>query len=270
MKKTILITGASSGIGLSTVQLFNREGWNVVATARKPETVDENLRSLERTLWLRLDVTDEKSIADTVSRAKAKFGQIDVVVNNAGYGLVGPFEASQSGQVERQFSTNVFGLMNVVREVLPHFRERRQGTIINVSSMGGLITFPLYSIYHASKFAVEGFSEALQHELKAFNIRVKLIEPGPIKTNFYERSMEIMRKPGLSAYDDYVERAMKNMQASGRSAPGPEAVAITILRAANDKSWRLRYPVNSESILALRKLLPDELFFSLVRSIVLR
>jgi len=268
--KTILFTGASSGIGLSSVQLFLKEGWRVVATMRNPQAVADKLPPSANLFVVSLDVTDGESIKSGFAFAMSRLGSLDVVVNNAGYGLIGPFEASEPEQVERQFSTNVFGLMNLVREVLPHFRERREGTIINVSSMGGLFTFPLYSVYNSTKFAVEGFSEALQHELRQFGVRVKLIEPGPIRTEFYERSQEIMRKPGLSAYDALVNRAMKNMQESGKMAPGSEAVAQTILHAATDRSWRLRYPVNSQGILALRKLLPDNLFFALVRTIVLR
>jgi NAD(P)-dependent dehydrogenase (short-subunit alcohol dehydrogenase family) len=269
MTKTVLITGSSSGIGRATAQLFQQQGWNVAATMRNPEKGGDWFKH-DRTLAVRLDVTDTASIQEALRESLARFGSLDVLVNNAGYGAVGPFEASKPEQVERQISTNVIGVMNVTREVLPHFRERREGLIINVASVGGRITFPLYSLYHATKWAVEGFSESLAFELEPLNIRVKIIEPGPIKTEFYDRSMDVMRKLGLTAYDDYVARAMPNMQRSGETAPGPEVVAKTILRAATDGSRRVRYPVNSSAILALRRLLPLRLFMAVVKRVVLR
>jgi NAD(P)-dependent dehydrogenase (short-subunit alcohol dehydrogenase family) len=269
MNKTILITGASSGIGHATAVLFQKRGWNVAATMRSPEK-GADLSGLKSLACIRLDVIDIASIKEAISETMSRFGAIDAVVNNAGYGLVGPFEASTPEQVERQFRTNVFGLMNVTREILPHFRERRDGVILNVSSMGGRITFPLYSVYHATKWAVEGFSESLQFELRQFNVRVKIIEPGPIKTDFYDRSMDLISKPGLSAYDDIVARAMPNMQRAGETAPGPERVARVIYKAATDGSWKMRYSANSAMILALRRLLPLNAFTSIVRRAVLR
>jgi NAD(P)-dependent dehydrogenase (short-subunit alcohol dehydrogenase family) len=267
--KTVFITGASSGIGQATARLFQEKGWNVVATMRSPEKA-EGLTKHDRTLVLRLDVTDIDTIRSSLQEAIARFGAVDVLVNNAGYGLVGPFEASTPQQVERQIGTNVIGLMNVTREVIPHLRERRDGIIVNLSSMGGRITFPLYSVYHATKWAVEGFSEALVYELESFNIRVKIIEPGAIKTDFYDRSQDLVSKPGLTSYDSFVAKAMPKMQQAGATAPGPEVVAMTIFKAATDGSWRLRYPVNSASILWLRRLLPTRFFMAVVKSQVLK
>lgn len=267
--KTVFITGASSGIGLATARLFQDKGWNVVATMRSPEKAEALMKN-ERTLVLRLDVTDLGSIRSALKEAIARFGSVDVLVNNAGYGLVGPFEASTPEQVQRQINTNVIGLMNVTREFIPLFRERRNGIIVNVSSMGGRITFPLYSVYHATKWAVEGFSEALVYELEPFNVRVKIIEPGAIKTDFYDRSQDLMTKPGLTAYDSFVAKAMAKVQQTGATAPGPDVVAMTIFRAATDGSWRLRYPVNSASILWLRRFLPTRLFMGVVKSKVLK
>lgn len=267
--KTILITGASSGIGEAAVRLFSRKSWNVLATMRSPEKAGD-LASLPGVTILRLDVTDLDTIRQSVAEGLAKHGAIDAVVNNAGYGMVGAFEASTAERVERQFATNVFGLMNVTREVLPSMRDRKSGAIINISSVGGRITFPLYSVYHATKFAVEGFSESLQYELRQFNIRVRLIEPGPIKTPFYDRSQDLVIKDGLTAYDTFVAKALPQMQKEGHSAPGPAGVAYTIYEAANDSSYRLRYPINAEAMLALRKVLPDRAVFKLVRSILLK
>jgi NAD(P)-dependent dehydrogenase (short-subunit alcohol dehydrogenase family) len=269
MSKTILITGSSSGIGRATAEHFQQRGWNVVATMRTPDKGADWAREHNLTL-ARLDVTDIATIRQAISATMTKFGKIDAIVNNAGYGLVGPFEASTPAQVERQFATNVTGLMNVTREIIPHFRERRDGVIINVASMGGRITFPLYSVYHGTKWAVEGFTEALLYELQPFNIRVKIIEPGPIRTDFYDRSMDLMKKPGLTAYDAFVAKAMPNMNKAGATAPGPEVVAKAIYRAATDGSWKLRYQANTMGLLALRRLLPTGVFMGIVRSQVVK
>lgn len=268
MAKTLLLTGSSSGIGRATALHFVARGWNVLATMRAPERAGDWAQRPGLEL-LRLDVTDPASITSAVTEAIARHGAIDALVNNAGYGLVGPFEATTGEQVARQFATNVFGLMDVTRAVVPHLRERRGGVIVNVASMGGRITFPLYSVYHGSKWAVEGFSEALQFELEPFGVRVKIVEPGPIRTDFYERSMDLVRKPGLTAYDGFVARAMPSMQRAGETAPGPEAVAKVIWRAATDGSRRLRYPANSKGILMLRRLLPERLFMAVVKASVL-
>lgn len=265
-KQTVLITGASSGIGKATAQRFLAAGWNVAATMRQPGAAADH----PGLTLLPLDVTSPASIEAAIADAERLLGPLDVVVNNAGYGLVGPFEAATDEQIRRQFETNVFGLMNVVRAVLPGMRARRSGVIINVASMGGRITFPLYSLYHGTKWAVEGFSESLQYELEPFGIRVKIIEPGAIKTDFYDRSMDVITKAGLTAYDAFVQRAMPNMQRAGATAPGPEVVADAIFTAATDHSPRLRYSAATKGILALRRLLPDRLFMSVVRSAVLR
>lgn len=262
---TVFITGASSGIGQATARLFQERGWNVVATMRSPEKAGAWTQQ-ERTLCTRLDVLDLPSIQAAVQAALDRFGQIEVLVNNAGYGVVGPFEASTPEQVERQLATNVAGLMNVTRELLPHFRERRAGVLVNVASVGGRVTFPLYSIYHATKWAVEGFTESLAYEVEPLGIRVKLIEPGPIKTDFYERSQDVLTRPGLTAYDEFVARTVPNLQQAGQNAPGPEVVAATIFRAATDGSTRLRYPVNASLVLAARSLLPVRWFMALIRS----
>ena len=269
MTQTIFITGASSGIGRSTAQLFQERGWNVAATMRNPDQAGDWIKQ-DRTLGLHLDVTDGESIQAAMDRAVTHFGTVDVLVNNAGYGAVGPFEASTPEQVERQIATNVTGLMNVTRAFLPHFRERRKGVIVNVSSVGGRITIPLYSVYHATKWAVEGFSEALVYELEPFGIRVKIIEPGPIKTDFYDRSQDVMTKPGLTAYDGFVARVMPTLQKAGAEAPGPEIVARTIYRAATDGRHSLRYPANSASVLLLRRLLPTGVFMAIVKRLFIK
>ena len=269
MNKVILITGASSGIGKETAKLFQTKNWKVAATMRTPEKA-EDLQKIADIETFRLDVTDVDSIKTAIKDVIEKFGRIDAIVNNAGYGLVGAFEAATQEQIEKQFQTNVFGLMNVCREILPYFRAEKRGTIVNVASMGGRITFPLYSLYHATKWAVEGFSESLQYEVEQFNIRIKIIEPGPIKTDFYERSMDLTRKDGLTAYDHFIDKAMPNMRKAGENAPDGTVVAQTIYEALTDGSKKMRYPVNSKMVLTARKLLPDWAFFRVIKGAVLK
>ena len=269
MNKVILITGASSGIGKETAKLFQTKNWKVAATMRAPEK-SEDLQRIADVECFRLDVTDVDSIKSAIAATLERFGRIDAVVNNAGYGLIGAFEAATPEQIEKQFQTNVFGLMNVCREILPVFRERKSGTIVNVASVGGRLAFPLGSAYHATKWAVEGFSESLQYEVEQFGIRIKIIEPGPIKTDFYDRSMDLTRKDGLHHYDALIERALPNMRKAGADAPDGSIVAQTIYEAVTDKSKKLRYGVNTKGILTARKLLPDAAFFRVIKSVILK
>lgn len=268
MAKTVLITGASTGIGRSTATLFAEQGWTVIATMRSPEKAKFESDQIH---VLPLDVTDSQSIQTAIDKSLTQFGTIDVLVNNAGYGLLGAFENCTPEQIQRQFATNVFGLMEVTRALLPHFRERRSGVIINIASIGGKISFPTYSLYNSTKWAVEGFSEGLQYELEQFNIRVKLIEPGPIKTDFYDRSPDIA-KSNLTVYDEFVDKVLSKINDSKDQGAPPEEVAKTIFKAANDSSRKLRYPADSGAragILA-RKLLPDSILSTMIRSTFVR
>jgi NAD(P)-dependent dehydrogenase (short-subunit alcohol dehydrogenase family) len=268
MKKTILITGSSTGIGKATVDYFVAQGWNVSATMRTPEkaqgfTKHENLKLYA------LDVTDPASIKKAIDLTIQDFGTIDVIVNNAGYGAVGIFEKASPDEIRKQYDTNVFGVMNVIREILPHFREKKGGTIINVTSMGGLITFPLYSLYHGTKWALEGFGESLQFELKPLNIKIKNVEPGAIKTDFYTRSMNVFKNPAITDYDQYEQVVFNNTQAAEKSAPGPEVVAKKIFKAANDNNFRIRYAVGGQApmLLIMRKMIPLSWFMGIVRMV---
>lgn len=265
MENVVLITGASSGIGIETAKLFQTKNWRVAATMRDP-SAHADLQKIADVECFRLDVTDTDSIKAAVGGVLEKFGRIDAVVNNAGYWLFGTFEGASPEQIRRQFDTNVFGLMNVCREVLPHFRERKKGTIVNISSVGGRVGLPAASAYSSTKFAVEGFTESLRYELRPLGIRVKIVEPGPIRTDFYGRS-EDTTSGGVSAeYDAFADRVKERMSKSAEGAPGGEAVAQTIYDAVTDGSNRLRYTVNTKGLLAARKLLPDAALFGLVRS----
>ncbi len=269
MEKVVLVTGASSGIGLHTAKLFQTKNWKVAATMRSPENAAD-LHQIVDLECIRLDVTDIDSIRSAIAETLDKFGRIDAVVNNAGYGLLGPFEAASSEQIERQFQTNVFGLFNVCREVIPYFREQKRGTIVNISSLGGRVAFPFSSLYNATKFAVEGFTESLQYELEPFNIRMKLIEPGPIKTDFYSRSQDIARKEGLSVYDHRLDPFLEFMEKGGNDAPDGSAVAQVIYDAVTDGSNKLRYPINTKGLLGLRRVLPAAVYTFLSKKIFLR
>ncbi len=262
MTKTILITGASTGIGRATALLFAQKGWNVAATMRNLDKGKDLLQHPNIRLF-RLDVMEPQSIAEALKACTAAFGAIDVIHNNAGYGLVGAFEAFTPAQIQKQFETNVFGVMNVTREILPYFRERQRGLIITSSSMGGLVTFPLWSVYHSTKWAVEGFLESLQYELRPFNIRVKNIEPGSTRTNF-ETSIDFVTS---APYADYTLKVNKTMLDSYKNAPTGETVAKQVWNAATDDTTTLRYPVGGQSrfILLARKFLPNSWFFGIVR-----
>ena len=264
--KTVLITGASSGIGRATAELFASKGWNVAATMRSPEKSD--LASVsDRIKLFKLDVTDQASVDAAVGDVLAAFGAIDVVVNNAGYGLMGPFEAQTDAQIRRQFECNLFGVLNVTRAVLPHMRERQQGRIVNVGSAAGRMTMPLYSMYSATKWALEGFSEGLWFELRQHNIKVKIIEPGMIKTDFFERSREIATKPGLTAYDTFVETVTPNIKAWEDAGAEPIVVARSIFRASTSIWPRLRYQPNATFTVWGRGWVPGHLYVRLIRRI---
>ncbi|WP_299461553.1 SDR family oxidoreductase [uncultured Microscilla sp.] len=186
--KTVLITGSSSGIGKAAVQFFQSKGWQVAGTMRRPENETE-LNRLDNVKLYALDVTSNESVKTAIHQAIKDFGGIDVVVNNAGYGLAGPFETATEEQIAKQYDTNLFGVMRVTREVLPHFRARKAGRFVNITSIGGLIALPFNSLYHGTKWALEGFTESLRFELEPFNIKVRLVEPGGVKTDFAGRSL---------------------------------------------------------------------------------
>ena len=265
MSPTIFITGASSGIGLATARHFQQAGWNVAATMRSPER-ETSLTGLERVLVTRADVQDNASIVSAVDAAVARFSRIDVLLNNAGYGAYGPLEAVSDAAMERQYDVNVFGLMRTTRAVLPHFRRQRNGLVINVSSMGGRMAFPLGTLYHGTKFAVEGLSEALQYELAPLGARVKIIEPGATRTDFAGRSFDFMNYDALTEYQPLVATFMDVLAPLMTNAVSPDVVASAIFEAATDGSPQFRYAVGADAtaILDARRQLDDASFHAMI------
>jgi len=265
VSKTVLITGCSSGIGRASVRLFQRHGWKVAATMRNPEQETE-FKKLDDVLLLKLDVTDTDSIDAAIAETIKTFGKIDVVVNNAGYALMGAFETTNLDQIRRQFETNVYGLMEVCRRVLPHFRQRNAGMLINVASMAGRLPIPLMSVYNASKWAVEGFTEALIYELNEFNVKVKIIEPGAVNTEFFGRSSDRANGTGERAYQGFSDEQFTVLNQTGPGGSTPEDVAAVIFRAATDGSGQLRYSigVDAKTLLTARRLLPDTIFLPMI------
>jgi len=270
MSKTILITGASTGIGHAAAAFFQAKGWNVIATMRTPEKETE-LNKLDNVLVTRLDVQDADSITAAIEQGLKQFGQIDVLLNNAGYGLAGTFESISKEAIANQYEVNVFGLFDVTRAVLPHMRANKSGVIINVSSVGGRITFPLISLYHSTKWAVEGFSEALLYEMEPFNIKVKIVEPGGVNTDFGSRSLVMEHNPALAEeYNNLVnvqQAAMQEMM-KPENMSTPELVAEVIYNAATDDTNKLRYVAgaDAEQLLAARQQMNDEDFIKMMKA----
>lgn len=259
--KTIVITGSSSGIGKATAIYFAQQGWNVAATMRKPENETE-LTAIENIKLYPLDVTDQASIDGATTAILNDFGQVDVVLNNAGYGLVGPFEAATPDQIRRQFDTNVFGLMEVTRAFIPHFRANRAGMFLNVSSIGGRITFPLISLYHSTKWAVEGFSESLAYELGELGIQVKVIEPGGVDTDFGGRSMAFAMPNNTEDYNEMIGKFQAAMSQSGLGRSTAEQIAAGIYEATTDGKTQLRYLLGEDAkqIYGMREQAGDDAF----------
>jgi NAD(P)-dependent dehydrogenase (short-subunit alcohol dehydrogenase family) len=246
MGKTILITGASLGFGKETAKLFKKHGWNVVATMRSPEN-DQELSAFENVLVTRLDVQDADSIKEAVESAIQKFGRIDVLLNNAGFGLMGVFESATPEQIRKQYAVNVFGLMDVTSAVLPVLRKQGGGIIINISSFGGQVGLPFGTLYNSSKFAVEGFSESLSHEVSPFGIGVKIIEPGGVATNF--RTGIEMIKNEIPEYNPIMGNFFGRYQSTTATLPKATAedVAQTIYDAATDGTAKFRYVVGKDA-----------------------
>ncbi|WP_343633955.1 SDR family oxidoreductase [Fluviicola sp.] len=246
MKKTVLITGASSGFGKESAKLFHQKGWNVIATMRSPEKETE-LTALEDVLVVKLDVQDQESIQQAVIAGVERFGTIHALVNSAGYGAMGVFEAATREQIQNQYEVNVFGTMMVTQAVLPVMRKNGKGSIVNISTFGGAVGMPFATLYSSSKFAVEGFSEALSHEVSELNIQVKIVEPGSVKTNF--RNGQQFIHSDIEEYNTIMGNIYTKFGASTahlvQATPGE--VADVIYEAATDESTRLRYIIGADA-----------------------
>lgn len=240
--KTALITGCSSGYGLETARYFHAQGWNVIATMRTVRT--DLLPGSERLRVLELDVTKPQSIV----RALEASGPIDVLVNNAGIGLFGAAEATPLDTVREVFETNTFGVISMCQAVMPQMRARREGAIINVTSSTTLAPMPLLAIYTASKMAIEGFTSSLEHELKIFGIRVKLVEPGyGPTTKFTSNGQQRMQGLIPSEYEGLAHRVFASF-IQPKNITQEVDVAEAIWRAANDLSDRMHYPAGADAV----------------------
>ena len=266
--KTVLITGASSGIGKVTAGLLAEEGWNVIATMRIPDEGAE-LAARSNVLVTRLDVSDKPSIERAIATGVDRFGAIDVLVNNAGALVMGVFEAVSDEKIRDLFEINVFGVMNVTRAVLPRFRAQSGGLVVNVTTTVALIPLPLFAHYAASKAAIEAFSEGLAYELAPQNIRVKVVEPGAALTRMtIQVADDAAKLPTIHGYEKFIAHILGiNAAAAARGMSGPEPIARAIVRAISDPSDQLRYLAGEDFVdfLKSRKELDEEVFLSQLR-----
>lgn len=239
--KTIFITGTSSGLGKATVKLFSTNNWNVIATMRNPEKEAE-LNLLPNVTLLQLDVTNPQEIQNVVNQVTSA-GTIDAVLNNAGYALTGPLESYSEEQIIKQINTNQLGTILVTKAFIPHFRKNKSGIFLTTTSIGGLVSFPLNSVYHATKWALEGFSESLSFELKPFNVFVKTISPGGIKSDF-------MGKADIITNESYNAMFQKMIDMFSHGLPGsePEQIAQIVYEATTDGKDQLRYVAGNDAV----------------------
>ena len=261
ISKVILITGASSGMGRETALLLASKGYTVYAAARRQDKMQDLIPAGIRTV--KLDVTDEAACLAVVADIMHEAGRIDVLVNNAGYGSYGAVEDVPLEEARRQFDVNVFGLAALTRAVLPHMRGQRAGLIVNVSSIGGKIAEPHGAWYHATKFAVEGFSDCLRMEVARFGIKVAVIEPGAIITEWNGIAREhLAATSGSSAYAELANKHIRMLERADKFGGKPIAVARAILRAVKSRHPATRYPAGggAGAILFMRKILPDKWF----------
>jgi NAD(P)-dependent dehydrogenase (short-subunit alcohol dehydrogenase family) len=256
---TIFITGSSSGLGRATAKLFASKGWKVIASMRDPKK-EKELGNISGVTLMALDVTDPHEI-ESVAEEVVASGGVDVVFNNAGYGLAGALESLTDDQMLRMVNTNMLGAIRTTKAFIPHFREKRSGLFINTTSIGGLLTVPFNSIYHATKWALEGWSESMAFELSRFGIGIKTVEPGGMKTDFFTRSFDTGRHP---AYEALVNRVMGIITDPKQMATysTPEQIAEVVYEAATDGKDQLRYVAGSDAkaTYAMRLQLGDEAF----------
>ena len=260
MNKLAFITGTSSGIGKATVERFSREGWKVIATMRRAERAKE-FGWPDNVVVKELDVTDHDGVSRVAREVIEEHGVPYAVINNAGCSVMGSVEDTPLEDAKRVFEVNYFGTVSVIRAFLPHMREKGEGVIVNLSSVVGKSSMPLIAHYCATKYAIEGLSEALWHEVKKFGIRVVVIEPGTIKTRLINNAKVIPST--ISEGSPYGKMAKRVAELVSGGSP-PEEVADVIWKAVNSKAERLRYIVGEKSsYLLLRRLLPESIFLTL-------
>ena len=273
--KVIIVTGSSSGIGLESALLLARNGYITYATMRSPEK-DTSIKTAVQKEGLpirvvQLDVTDDNSVKNAVDHIISEAGRIDVLVNNAGYSLGGALEDLSMEEIKSQYETNLFGLIRVIQAVLPTMRKQRSGRILNISSGTGIFGFPGISAYVSTKFAVEGLSESIAYELEPFGIKVILIEPGFVKTNF-EHAMVVAKKAQdpASPYSELMQKIMANASELAKNASDAELVANVIVDAASNPNPRLRYLAGKdvESWAAGKKNMDELEFFNMIKKLI--
>jgi NAD(P)-dependent dehydrogenase (short-subunit alcohol dehydrogenase family) len=259
--RVALVTGASSGIGRATARALSRRGLTVFGTSRgaSGEADDAGVRMLP------LDVRSADSVAACVEAVRARAGDVEILVNNAGYALLGAIEETTVAEAQAQFDTNFFGVVRMVRAVLPAMRERRSGTIVNIGSVAGLVAMPFGAFYSASKFALEGFTEGLRHEVRPFGIHVSVVEPGFVRTNIGEAGQTAAA--GNAAYEGPRSRAAGVVAASVRSGIDADEVAATVVRIVESRDPRLRYRVGRDAawVPRLKQVSPPSVFEAVTR-----
>jgi NAD(P)-dependent dehydrogenase (short-subunit alcohol dehydrogenase family) len=274
-QKVVIVTGSSSGIGLESALLLARNGYYTYATMRSPEK-DTSIKEAVQKEGLpirvvQLDVTDDSSVKNGVDHIVSEAGRIDVLVNNAGYPLGGALEDLSMEEIKSQYETNLFGLIRVTQAVLPTMRKQRSGRILNISSGNGIFGFPGISAYVSTKFAVEGLSEAIAYELEPFGIKVILIEPGFIRTNF-AHAMVVAKKAQdpASPYSELMQKIMANASELAKNASDAELVANVIVDAASNPNPRLRYLAGKdvESWAAGKKNMDELEFFNMIKKLI--
>jgi NADP-dependent 3-hydroxy acid dehydrogenase YdfG len=248
-RKVWFITGASKGFGMELTKAALDAGDSVVATARNPKTIDEAFGKHDRLLTLRLDVTNEQQAKEAVDTALKQFGQIDVLVNNAGRGLIGAIEEVTAEEVRAAFAVNVEGTLSVSRAVLPSMRARKSGHVLNLSSVGGFASWPGWGIYCATKFMVEGISEAMQAELKPLGIKLTIIEPGPFRTDFLDASSLVRSRNVISDYAETSGAAREWADNSHSAQPGdPAKAAAAMVRITEVENPPLRLQLGADCV----------------------
>jgi len=264
--KTILITGTSSGIGKETAVLFAEKGWNVIATVRSSEhlTLFAGIQNISTYV---LDVKDRNSIESCVNRVIGDFGKIDVLVNNAGIYTTNPLEMVSDETIENIVETNIKGVLYTTKTIVTHFRKNKSGLIVNVSSIAGRVTFPFQSVYHTSKWAIEGFSESLYYELKPLNIKVKVVEPGMVKTNIYNSILHLPIENYPNEYQAPFGKWHNYLMNNFKNGYLPQLDAHTIYKAVNSNSTKLRYTsdFSTRMVFFLRSIFPLSLFQNIIK-----